>query len=612
MAPPAARAQPEAASTLAFQEEPAAIRASRAEEQARVLRDLEAGPPSHLSGEALDGWWARLFQRATALSGTLGYQLGEAWYRARGDNAYAIHHWSISQLHRGRIDEFRRLSEVAWRQARTPAARARFAATTASWSLAMLGDLQATGRWLQRAEDDLARANPQSPEAINARAVYLGTTGRWLAARGQFAQARRAASDAVERARAYQQAIAARGEFDAEVGRRSVDRALNDLIATQIDTGQHHDAQQSLQEAAQLTARERSALIARLDLVEAAVRLHMEQGRYAEAVTLARSGAARVRDEESGPPSARRVRMMLRLQDGLAASGQWAAAWDAMEQTERAIAVTPTQRDGAANPLVRGWVLLQLGRAPQALPVLEAERRRALALLGARSLGTALAGGLSAWALWESGRREEALARFDESLPVLLAPAGAAEDFMSRGLRQMIRRAVFEAYLRAAATPSQTASVNTRALDALRVVDHLMGASVQEALNDAALRSSVDPRLQDLLRREQDLRQRVNALLLALNRPADDGADTSELRRATAERLREANAEYLAARDALQAVLPREARADASNAAAPAAIAAQLAPGEVFVMLWPAADATYVWAVGRRYGFSITQSWPGW
>ena len=585
-------------------DDPATAPAGQAQERQLLATELDAGPPASLSGAELDEWWARLFRRANAVDSNLAYRVSEARYKARSGNPYAVQRWAVSQLSRGQVDEFRRLAETAWRQHRQAAVRAGFAAESAFWSLAMLGDIETAGRWLRRAEDDLARADPRHPELLYAQAMHLGAKARWLAARGQFADARQTAAEAVARARVYAHGSAAKDEESEEIGRRTLDRTLGDLIATQIDTGQHFDAQQTLEEAERLAARERSLVIVRRDLIDLTVRLRMEQGRYADAVALATATAGQLKPAPGMAPSARYVRMLLRVQEGLAATGQWAAAWDALQQGDLATAATPQLRDRTANPLVRGWVLLKLGRAEPALPGLDAERRRAQALLGTRHLGTALAGGLQAWALWESGRRDEALARFDDALPVLLAPPGAAEDFMNRGLRQMIRRAIFEAYLRAAASVPDVAGTKPRALDALRVADHLMGSSVQEALNDAAPRSSVDPRLQDLLRREQDLRQRVNALLAAFNRPADDSGDaaTPELSRATAERLREANADYLAARDALQAVLPREARADASDAATPASIAAQLAPGEVFVMLWPAADATYVWAVPARGG----------
>lgn len=601
LAPLGAAAQAAAAAVEALPDEPVTERANTELERSRIDSELKAGPPPDLWGPAIDLWWARLFQRAAALGADVAYPVAEARFKARSQNPQAVHRWSVAQLSRGRVDEFQRLSESAWRMARAPVVRASLAALSASWSLGMLGDVESAGRWLQRAEDDLARAGLRSGELLSAQASTLGAKARWLTARGQYAEARRSAVEAVERARAYLQSLAGQGESEQELGRRTVDRALSDLIATQIDTGQHFDAQQTLQDAQRLMARDGSVWGSRWDLVEASVRLRMEQGRYADAAALAETGVARLRPVVGVTPSARYLRMLLRLQDTLAAGGQWSAAWDALQVADRAVASSPSQREGAANPLVRGWVLLQLGRATPALAVLEAERQRTQALLGPRHLGSALASGLSAWALWEAGRRDEALARFDEALPVLLAPPGAAEDFMSRGLRQMIRRAIFEAYLRAASAPTASGG-NARALDALRLVDHLMGSSVQDALNDAALRSSVDATLQDLLRREQDLRQRVNALLAAFNRPPEDGGDVAELRRVTARLLREVNAEYLLARDALQAVLPREARADASSAATPGAIAAQLAPGEVFVMLWPAADATYVWAVPARGG----------
>ncbi|MFO1269190.1 MAG: tetratricopeptide repeat protein [Rubrivivax sp.] len=373
-------------------------------------------------------------------------------------------------------------------------------------------------------------------------------------------------------------------------------RARLTLTAVLIEAGLVFDAQRTLDDATRRQASLPTRSEVRLDAADLRVSLRIAQDRFDDAERLAQEMMKLTGDLPSGQASARHLRARLRWHAALAALGRWEDARAAIAETVRVVAASPSLRAAAEeDALVRGWVLLQLGEARAALDVLEPARARALEAFGPSSPGTALLTGLSAWALWEQGARPEALARFDEAMPRLMASDGLVAGLFERGIRNALRRAIAAAYLRSMATSGDRA----RQIGALAVADALVGASVQQALSEAALRTRVDPALQSLVRREQDLRHRVEAVHQALNRPSDGDEQPvdAELRRTLAAQLRSLHDEYLAARDALQQALPRDIRADGSAAAQPRAIAAQLAAGEAFVLIWPADSATYVWFV---------------
>ena len=209
---------------------------------------------------------------------------------------------------------------------------------------------------------------------------------------------------------------------------------------------------------------------------------------------------------------------------------------------------------------------------------------------------TAQARGLQGVALWRIGTpesRAQALGLLKTAVRDYMVPANS-EYLENTGYRKERREEVFAAYLEALAT-----TPGENAVDAIGPADWIRSGSVQDALNDAAVRAAAStPALADVVRREQDAKNEVAGLRRYLG--AEAGASVSPVPEIAAQmRTRIAGLEYerIKYQQEIKAKFPDYERLVRPTMLGAQDIARQLDGAQALLMVLPTANAVYVWAV---------------
>lgn len=339
-----------------------------------------------------------------------------------------------------------------------------------------------------------------------------------------------------------------------------------------------------------------------------------EQGREREARELA-SEALEIYPKIGVPPeSSLMVRARRAHAAALAAEGRYAEAVAEMERMQQGLSRDPL----LLAKLGRGdldWALalIRTGKAAQVNPMLAELLTRAEERLGAEHYETAEVRGFQALALARSGKVNEALAAFQRALPVLTAGTDST-DGTRRGPARTRRLAlVLEGYLGLLMDGAGAASARAAGLDpvaeAFRIADLARGQGVQRALSSSAARAAAtDPKLAELVRREQDTARQVDAIYDLIANLLS--APPSEQKPDVIARLRKDAADLANERKRLFADIEKQfpSYANLINPKPPTLeqVRNALAPGEVLVSVYVGAERSFVWAVPKSGEVAFT------
>ena len=334
-----------------------------------------------------------------------------------------------------------------------------------------------------------------------------------------------------------------------------------------------------------------------------------EQGRYQEAEILA--GAAIGVFLGIGAPreSAALARARILRADALSGQGRLD---DALAEFERVRADLSKDEKSfgllAAGNINWAGALLGKGKAEAALallsPALEFRRQR----FGEADYGVAEIEGVAAAALAVLGKREQALAGFRKSTPILMAPAGRgnAENTL-RNARDERLAMILEYYIGVLAdvhgSPVEGRLNIDAAAESFLLADVARSRSVQRALAASGIRAAAgNPELAALVRREQDTQKRkaalYNILSDILSRPSDEQkAETLASLRSAIGNLEDA---LPTLRRDIEDRFP--AYADLINPKPVTLEGARgaLRDGESLISIYVGSERTFVWAVPKR------------
>ena len=308
--------------------------------------------------------------------------------------------------------------------------------------------------------------------------------------------------------------------------------------------------------------------------------------------------AADARAEAMGFANTHNNRLDLARQRISALEGQkkWAAALAEFARLDALAAGNPKLQRQVRFPLIRGYAYLgsqvEPAQAEREFAALEADVTRNYP---AQHFYVAQAQGLRGVALWRQGTTGPQ----SRALPLLQSAVKAymqADNLVyeTKGISQDIRDVIFASYLEA-----MFASPSGHAMESMVPADWVRGGAVQEALADAAVRSTASvPALAQLVRADQDARNEIENLRKRLVNDAESSTPPAPQASAT---LRSRIEALEASRKALHATI-REKAPDYDNLVRPVApsvqgLSAALKKDEVLVMLLPTEAATYVWAV---------------
>ena len=244
----------------------------------------------------------------------------------------------------------------------------------------------------------------------------------------------------------------------------------------------------------------------------------------------------------------------------------------------------------------RAVAYLGNGRYAQAADLLSEHAAINARLNGDSHFLTAQPRGLQGVALWRMDTpesRKQAIPLLKTAVRDYMAPANA-EYLENTGYRKERREEVFAAYMEALAlTPGENA------VDAIGPADWVRSGSVQDALNDAAVRAAATtPALADVVRLEQDAKNEITGLRRYLSGEA--GASASPLPEIAAQmrtRIAVLEAERIKYQQDIKAKFPDYERLVRPTMPSAPDIALQLDGAQALLMVLPTANAVYVWAV---------------
>ncbi|MFQ5960261.1 MAG: CHAT domain-containing protein [Candidatus Methylomirabilales bacterium] len=331
-----------------------------------------------------------------------------------------------------------------------------------------------------------------------------------------------------------------------------------------------------------------------------------EQGRYAEAETLARATIDIYKKTGSSNDSVYLAFARDQLGAALMAQGRWQEALAEYE----AIHVGMTGDPEAYEKYLGGnlnWALALLGtdQPDRALEILRVALERTKRLVGEKDASTAEVRGLLGMAYAARGDKARALREFANAAPILLTRSPEVEEeSTSRPARDQRLSLILASYIGLLAdingTPLERQAGINAAAEAFGLADVVRGRSVQRALDASAARAAAKtPALADLVRKEQDAKKQISALYgilaNALTQPTDAQdpkvlaalrSQIHALRRARQSLVERIEKEFPAYAELIN---PRPATMDQAQAA--------LTAGEALIATLVTKDRTFVWAI---------------
>ena len=490
-----------------------------------------------------------------------------------------------------------------------PPQRPRLLAEMALKSAQLQADTQQANHYMAAAETALEafrkqmrkdRPGAQYQLARSEAGVY-SVKGELLSLSSQYDGAAQASTQAVAAAR--------RGvEVSSQMGEKRRFYARNELLNTLVRQARAHnlrgalfDSDQSLKQGLEVLASGGVATHQMAGLFSTIGALRVQEGRFKEAQYWAGKGADTMIKAGATATSIPLLGAQVIEQTALAGQGRWADAWQRMEAVDLATQINPETRQITSNPLTRALVLLKLQHWLRAEKVLTRSWTHQREIFGASHFTPALTEGLLAWALWEGGKRTEALVHFNHALTNLMTPQGTMVGFEELGLRKLARKSIAEAYLKALGDSSDTPSLER----SFAMAEWLSGSSVQQALSDAAQRTRFpDPQLQELLRNEQDIQRELDVLYRYMNQQS--AQSVAQKTPQVAEQMRARVARLSKERQDLhlqiRMLFPRYEQVVRPLPPTVKEVAAQLGEDEVFVQTLSTSLGTYVWAIDRQHG----------
>ena len=329
--------------------------------------------------------------------------------------------------------------------------------------------------------------------------------------------------------------------------------------------------------------------------------LYFSQARYADSLKLAKMVQDIQRRAGVSDATAQSIWTRMRINKNLVAQAKWSEAMQEFNDMDLAVGDNDRVKPIARMVDLRGLTLLNNGRTASAIDMFNVTLKWSSDNFGLDHYFTAFKRGMYAMALSkDESRQADALREFERAIRGLTAPDALSNQFEETPFRVSLRQDIYKAYIRLLAQ-TQAQSPDAAAAQAFAISNHLMNATVQQAIADAAARAAIkQPGLGEVARLDQDAKAELNTLygyIVAQAGESQQQKMTPEVVKAMRERvavLEEQRRQYKARiqkeyPDYFQLLLPK--------APTPSEIARLLGPREVFLSVVPVDQETYVFAV---------------
>ena len=337
------------------------------------------------------------------------------------------------------------------------------------------------------------------------------------------------------------------------------------------------------------------------------VQVIMEQGRYAEAETLARARIDIYEQIGAAPESATLNNARAQLAVANAFQGRWSEAMVLYEAMRAGLSADPEYaKQFLGGHVGYGIALLRTGQPDRALLIFNVALQRSIRQLGDKHPNTGRIRGLIGEAHFAKGDRASALREFREAVPLVLARAqtDADDESSTRAAGDDRTVGLLRSYIAVLAQIRGTPLERDAGIDAVaesfRLAEVVRGRSVERALDASAARTVAQtPALAELIRGEQDVRKQLGALqgLLGnlLSAPTDEQDPKAvDALRVQIETLRKA-------RQSLSQRIDRDFPAYAQLVNPPPTTLEMgrraLQPGETLISILVLRNRTLVWAI---------------
>ena len=330
--------------------------------------------------------------------------------------------------------------------------------------------------------------------------------------------------------------------------------------------------------------------------IGALARVLLEQGRHRDAEALARAALASLSVAQAPRGSRYVAEAHHLLGKSLVAGGRWDEASREFDLVRDAFEDRPFLFEKWYGRDIDVPLALHLsGRNTEALGLLDKAIGQMRAAFGEDHPDTRLAIALKARILGALGQREAASGLYRDQIAHLVDKGGWTQDTGTGGDGRLRRRIIFEGFL------DMVFAEDAADVEAAFVVgDMLNRGAVQLSVTSSASRSVVrDPRLADLVRREQNARQEIDAigrvltdlLVAPLEQRLESLITTLHSRIENLRTAREALGAEIADR------FPRYADLVDPPPVSEARIREVVEPGEALIAIYVADENTYVWTL---------------
>jgi len=340
--------------------------------------------------------------------------------------------------------------------------------------------------------------------------------------------------------------------------------------------------------------------------------IFFRQGRLDDADKLLRIAIRKLNKAGVSTESYMMVETMIRLGEVLTAKeelGQAAVQFDLAQSGIKENRFL-YEKYFARNPAIM-ITLLQTGRLDEATQQIETVYAKNSSVYGTGHYLTKEVQSLRGMANLLQNKEQAAFADFSTAIPVLLQDYSMDTFDYAKNVQL---KTVTESYMKLLvqwAKKSRRQDVEMDpAAEVFRLADALSGRSVESAIVASSARAAAfDPELADLIRKEQDASLQIVVFQMSLAENMATSEDQQLLR--VVSDLQHKLATLIAARNTLQTAIkkhfPKYFDLTAPDLVSILEVQRYLRPSEALVYIYPASDATYVWAVSQKRTYAFAQ-----
>ena len=567
---------------------------------------LQQQPPASQDTKTLQQWYAQQDEAAFRL-GDPGERerVLRAWYAALPglDSQWTLGSFLIEMS--GHVSEGFRLLEDLLKPGLSPHQAVRLRARLAfgyleehqlSKAQAMLDAALAI---IQR-EFPRSRGGAQGFWLTRAEMEYYRTQARLSLRQGRFDVSLDQAQRATQKGQELKQFERFIDKRQVEYGRIYHSLAATEVAVTLTQAGRLYAAEDALREAYAVFKSYHFTDDKLVGFYRFVADLYFAQGRYQDALKLARQAQAIQKRTGLADSTVQSVWTRLRINRNLIALGRWAEVAQEFEAMDRAVASNDRAKPIARMTDQRALVQLNLGNTAEAIKIYQGWLQWSVDNFGADHYFTAFTRGLYAVALSHSSAHiPEALKEFERAIQGLTSPDALSTQYDETPFRLAQKQAIYKTYLRLLL--SNTSHQTVSASQAFAVSGHLMNTSVQQAIVDAAARAAIKhPGLGEIARLDQDAKAELTSLYGLVASHSSDGRQSPikpEVLKLVQERVGELEQLRRGYKTRIQAEFPEYFQLLQPRSPTPKDIAALLSPGDVFLSIVPAEQETYLFAI---------------